>query len=169
MQRQVLASLGIAVLAAAWPRTSVAQEHHPEAFHANHVALFTGGTTESSEGLSSTHFSVGLDYERRLSHVVGVGLGGEWVFGGESREGLIGVDVVFRPVAGLGLAVGPGLEFAKERLGEGGTEVNAGLRVGILYGFELGHEVSIIPKFFTDFFEGKEPTFVWGLAFGLGF
>ncbi len=80
--------------------------------------------------------------------------------------------------SGLILGGGPGLEFAKESHsgtgaeseGEGsGTETHLALRVGILYGFEVGHRYSIIPSFYTDFIQDKEATFVWGLAFGVGF
>jgi hypothetical protein len=44
------------------PAVSVAQEHAAEgaaaeeAFHKNHLSLFTGGTTESSDGETSTAF-----------------------------------------------------------------------------------------------------------------
>ena len=176
------------LLATAWtlmyPSPYLAQEHHSEgesaeeAFHKNHLSLFTGGTTESSDGETSTSFSLGLDYERRLSRLVGLGLGGEFVFGGDKRDALLGLLLNLHPAGGLVLAAGPGLEFAKERHAEGeveaqqeesGTETHAGLRIGILYEFEVGHRYSIAPSFYTDFIEGKEPTFVWGLAFGVGF
>jgi hypothetical protein len=166
------------------PAVSVAQEHDAEgaaaeeAFHKNHLSLFTGGTTESSDGETSTAFSLGLDYERRLSELIGLGLGGELVFGGEEREALAGLLLNLHPAGGLVLAAGPGLEFAKERQDGGGveaqqeepgTETRAGFRVGLLYEFEVGHRYSIAPAVYTDLIEGKQPTFVWGLAFGVGF
>lgn len=176
------------VLATAWallcPSPYLAQEHHAEgedaeeAFHKNHLSLFTGGTTESSNGETSTSFSLGLDYERRVSRLIGLGLGGEFVFGGDEREALAGLYFILHPAGGLVLAAGPGVEFAKEGHTEGeveaqqeesGTETHAGLRIGILYEFEVGHRYSIAPSIYTDFIEGKEPTFVWGLAFGVGF
>ena len=148
-----------------------------EAFHKNHLSVFVGGTTESSEDISSTAFSLGLDYERRITRLIGFEAGGEAVFGGEEREALVGLLLTLHPVSGLILGAGPGLEFAKEHSGTGaesegegsGTEAHLALRVGILYGFEVGHRYSIIPSFYTDFIEGKEATFVWGLAFGVGF
>jgi hypothetical protein len=167
-----------------WPSLSVAQEHHAEGesggeeFHKNHLSLFTGGTTESSDGETSTSFSLGLDYERRISRLVGLAGGGELVFGGEEREALVGLYLLLHATEGLVLAAGPGLEFAKEGHAEGdveaeqeesGTTTHAGLRIGIVYKFEIGHRYSIAPSFYTDFIEGKQPTFVWGLAFGLGF
>ena len=128
--------------------------------------------------LTSTSFSLGLDYERRVSRLIGLGLGGELVFGGDDREALAGLYFILHPAGGLVLAGGPGLEFAKEGHAEGeveaqqeesGTETHAGLRVGIVYEFEVGHRYSIAPSVYTDVIEGKQPTFVWGLAFGVGF
>lgn len=173
-------ALGIAIVfVAAFPDVSLGQEHHSEtetaeeAFHKNHLSLFTGGTTESSDGSTSTAFSLGLDYERRLSRLVGLAGGGELVFGGEQREALVGLYFLLHATEGLVLAAGPGLEFAKEGHAEGedesGTETHAGLRIGVVYEFEVGHRYSIAPSIYTDFIEGKEPTFVWGLAFGVGF
>ena len=167
-----------------WPNLSIAQEHHSEGegaeeeFHKNHLSLFTGGTTESSGGETSTSFSLGLDYERRLSRLVGLGIGGEYVFGADERETLLGLLLNLHAIGGLVLAAGPGLEFAKEGHAEGdveaeqeesGTSTHAGLRVGIVYEFEVGQRYSIAPSIYTDFIDGKEPTFVWGLAFGVGF
>jgi hypothetical protein len=172
------------VFATTFPAVSVAQEHGAEgtgveeAFHKNHLSLFTGGTTESSDGETSTSFSLGLDYERRLSRLVGLAGGGELVFGGDEREALVGLYFLLHVTEGLVLAAGPGLEFAKEghaggdveaQQEESGTETRAGLRVGILYEFELGHRYSIAPSAYIDFLEDKQPTFVWGLAFGVGF
>lgn len=178
-------ALSIAIVAVtASPAVSVAQEHGAEgaeaeeAFHKNHLSLFTGGTTESSDGETSTSFSLGLDYERRVSRLIGLGIGGEFVFGGEEREALLGLLLNLHPAGGLVLVAGPGVEFAEELHVEGeveaqqeesGTETHAGLRVGIVYEFEVGHRYSIAPSFYTDFIDGKEPTFVWGLAFGVGF
>jgi hypothetical protein len=181
-----LALLTAVVAGTAFPALSVAQEQGAEAegataeetFHRNHLSLFTGGTTESSDGETGTSFSLGLDYERRLNELIGLGLGGEFVFGGDEREALAGLYFMLHPAGGLVLAAGPGVEFAKKGHAEGeveaqqeesGTETHAGLRVGVLYEFEVGHRYSIAPSVYTDFIEGKQPTFVWGLALGVGF
>jgi hypothetical protein len=85
----------------------LSQEHHTdtetteEAFHKNHLSLFTGVTTESNDGSTSTAFSLGLDYERRLNHLVGLGLGGELVLGGDEREALLGLLLSLHPASGL--------------------------------------------------------------------
>ena len=177
-------ALGMAIVfATTLPAVSVAQEHHSETdaaegeFHKNRLSLFTGGTTESTDGETSTSFSIGLEYERRLSRLVGLAGGGELALGGEERDALVGLYFLLHATEGLVLAAGPGIEFAKERHSEGeveaqeesGTETHAGLRIGLLYEFEVGHRYSIAPSVYTDFIEGKEPTLVWGLAFGVGF
>jgi hypothetical protein len=178
-------ALVIAIVSvAAFPGASLGQEHHSEAetaeeaFHKNHLSLFTGGTTESGDSSTSTASSLGLDYERRLSQLVGLAVGGELVFGGDEREALAGLYLMLHPAGGLVLAAGPGVEFAKDghaggevetQQEESGAKTHAGFRVGLLYEFEVGHRYSIAPSIYTDFIEGKEPTFVWGLAFGVGF
>lgn len=184
MKPSIVTAVVLAFASLTWPQPAFGQEAHgedeaaEEEFHKNHLSVFVGGTTESSEGTSSTAFSLGLDYERRITRLIGIEAGGEAVFGGDDREALVGLLFNLHPVSGLILAAGPGLEFAKEsHSGTGaesegeasGTETHFALRVGILYGFEVGHRYSIIPSFYTDFIEGKEATFVWGLAFGVGF
>ena len=72
------------------------------------VSLFTGGTTESSGGETSTSFSLGLDYERRLSRLVGLAGGGELALGGEERDALVGLYFLLHATEGLVLAAGPG-------------------------------------------------------------
>lgn len=77
------------------------------------------------------------------------------------------------------VAASPAVSVVQECVAEGAeveaqqeesrTETHAGLRVGMLYEFEVGHRYSIVPSICTDSIEGKEPTFVWGLTFGVGF
>lgn len=148
-------------------------EHHEH--HKNYGFLFLGGTTESIRDDSETHFSAGLTYERRVSDLIGLGIGGEFVFGGEGREALAGLLVIFHPVGGLGLAIGPGMQIGKEihhdELGheEEETEVLAALRTGLTYEFEVGGNWAVAPAAYVDFVDGKDPVLVWGLEFGLGF
>jgi hypothetical protein len=147
-------------------------EHHE--YHKNYLFLFLGGTTESIRDESETFFSAGLTYERRLSQLIGLGIGGEFVFGDEGREALAGLLFILHPIGGLGLAVGPGLEVAKESHGEEGheeeeTSTHAALRVGATYEFEVGEQFAVAPAVYVDFVDGKDPVLVWGLEFGLGF
>ncbi len=169
---------GLAPPAIAQEHQEAEHEEHGEAeqheHHKNYVFLFLGGTTESISDDPETNFSAGLTYERRVSQLIGLGIGGEFVFGGHGREALAGLLVIFHPAGGLGLAIGPGLEFAKESHGVEGheeeeTKTTAALRAGVLYEFAVGKTFAIAPAVYVDFIDGKDPTLVWGLEFGLGF
>ena len=50
------------------------EEHGKEHFHKNHIALFLGATQAELEHgeREDPQFTLGLDYERRLTRVVGV-------------------------------------------------------------------------------------------------
>jgi len=178
--RAVLLALAAAFVAGlSLPRASLGQEHaegvrgeHEEhEYHKNAVFLFLGGTTESISDDPTTRFSLGLEYERRLSRAVGVSAGGEVVLGGEGREVLAGLLLILHPVGRFALAAGPGMEIGKEHHGEGegDTEVRAALRVGVLYDFEVGRRYAIAPAVYVDFIDGKDPALVWGANLGIGF
>lgn len=88
-------------------------QHHAE-HHANHVSLFAGASTltgETPEGGSGTAFTLGLDYERRLTRIIGLGLLAEYVAGGVGRAFFLGVPLFVHPVGGLGLTLASGVEF----------------------------------------------------------
>ena len=96
-------------------------DEHQAEHHANHVALFAGASTltgETPEGGSGTAFTLGLDYERRLSRWFGLGLLTDFVLGGTGRAALLGVPLLVHPVGGLGLTLAPGVEFEKEEAEE---------------------------------------------------
>ena len=174
----------------AMPQGLLAQhgENADEAeLHQNHFSVFLGGTTESEEDETTTSFSIGVDYERRLSRLLGIGFGAEYVFVDVGRESLAGLLGFFHVTEGIVLLGGPGLEFVQEPLhevepeGEAGKisepsedveterETNLAFRVGALYEFEVGHKYTIAPSLFVDFIENKDPAIVWGLSFGIGF
>ncbi len=188
------ASFAVALMTfGAWvvPQTGVGQEHQGEpvsheegeaGHHANHMAVFVGATTENVEDGTSSSFSLGLDYERRLSTWIGLAIGGELVFEGDEREGLLGVLLNFHATRGLILGFGPGVEFAKERPEEHEGDASAGsaeesseseteavFRAGGLYEFEVGRRYTVAPTFYVDMISGKRPVYVWGLSVGLGF
>ncbi len=186
LRQTVRAAVSMVLLVLFAAPAAFAQEHDEEAQHAhgeaehhehhkNYLFLFLGGTTESISEDPETNFSAGLTYERRVSELIGLGIGGEFVFGGEGREALAGLLLIFHPAGGLGLAIGPGMEIAKEihhdELGheEEETEVHAALRAGVTYEFEVGEQFAIAPAVYVDFIDGKDPALVWGLEFGLGF
>jgi hypothetical protein len=177
LRRSIRAALFFVLLAFVGAPAAFAQEHGEAAHHEHHknyLFLLLGGTTESISDDPETFFSAGLTYERRVSDLIGLGIGGEFVFGGEGREALAGLLLILHPVGGLGLAVGPGLEIAKESHGEEGhaeeeTKTHAALRTGLTYEFEVGEKFAVAPAVYLDFVDGKDPVLVWGLEFGLGF
>ncbi len=63
----------------------------------NDVSLFLGATTETGEE-SATAFTVGADYQRRLSDLWGLGLLVDFAFGDASRSSLIGAPVFLHPI-----------------------------------------------------------------------
>ncbi len=156
-------------------------EHHAE-HHANHVALFAGASTltgETPEGGSGTAFTLGLDYERRLTRIIGLGLLSDYVAGGVGRAFFLGVPLFVHPVGGLGLTLAPGVEFEKEEAEdletrssgaeEAHTSTHFAFRLGAYYSFPLPSRFSLVPQFNADLISGKGTTLVYGLAFGIGF
>ena len=167
---------------------SQAQEHdeHHDADHADshsghhvyrhHAALFLGATTNFKH--ETTMFTVGLDYEFRLSFahdMFGIGFGAEYLTGEHGQEIIFGVPIFFHPIAGLKFNVAP-LFAIVETLGhdEGHGHVTEpswdnyfGFRAGIAYDFHLGR-FSISPTLNTDFVDGTV-SLVYGIGLGVGF
>jgi len=117
-----------------------------------------------------------LDYERRISELIGVGAGGEFVFNDHGRVALVGLMVALHPAGGLGLIAGPGLEIeetehetAGKTFNDSSRETSFAFRVGANYRFEFGGRYSAGPTLYTDFISGKDPVLVWGVSIGTGF
>lgn len=132
------------------------EAEHGQGFHKNLIGGFIGITGEERRERALT---LGIDYERRITEVIGVGFGLERALG----------DLEFT-VLTLGLAihidkwkllVAPGVEiddFEKEH------EL---IRLGIEYTFEMsGYELA--PKFMVDFVEG-DTVLIGGVSFFWGF
>jgi hypothetical protein len=82
------------------------EEHGEEHEHANELGVFVGGTSENDE----THFTIGVEYERRLSRRLGIGVIAEHVDGVDAWVFL--APLSFQPSGHLGLTfyAGPGFE-----------------------------------------------------------
>ena len=104
----------ILVFCLALPGGLRAQEEHgvhgEEHQHKNHIALFIGSTQAEVEHgkRDDPQFTLGLDYERRLTQVVGIGALLDVVLEGH-REGIIGVPV-FLHAGSLTFQLAPGGE-----------------------------------------------------------
>jgi hypothetical protein len=139
---------------------AVHQEHH---LHHNHIALFTGATTNFEH--ESTDFTLGVDYEYRFSEMFGVGLFGEIVFA-EHEETLIGVPLFIHvKESPLKIVLAPGLIMAEDHHGHKYEEFL--FRGGLGYDIHLDN-FSITPTVNADVVDGHV-SLAYGLAFGVGF
>lgn len=138
------------------------EEHH---HHENHVAVFAGGTTSLGDK-SETKFTIGADYERRLTfitHDLGVGVLVDSALGSDTETFIAGFVAYHpAPIRGLMVMAGAGAVI----LNAGDASV-FGVRGGAAYfvemgGFSLGPAVSI------DHANGENAV-VYGLSAGKGF
>lgn len=139
-----------------------AQEPHPEERHEmevpyNVAALFLGNTNEQG----ANGFSLGLEYERRVSDLFGVGAVVEHA--GGDINGTITIAVLYvHPYAGLLVVLGLGAEFKSASEEDGEEEAaTSGLlgRIGLGYEFEFDHLV-LVPQINLDVFEREEAVVV---------
>lgn len=168
------------------PQFVRAQESHPgvppaladghAAFHHNHASFFSGGTKgldKKMEG-SHVHYTLGLDYERRLLKALGVAMFGEFVTGVD-EEFLVGLQPVFHPYKGAKCYVGSLMLRAHEHVDLNGHTVETktwhnfyGFRLGAAYDFFLGEYAVLTPELNYDRL-GNHSAVICGVAFGLGF
>ncbi len=155
-----------------------AAEHNASGHHEykNEFALFLGGTDEKGHATESTF---ALEYQRELA--AGWALGGIIEHaGGDLRNTIFVVPVYWKPVAGLLLLAGPGVEYHEGR--EGGehfasdksevksdeNEIYFLFRVGTGYSFHVGERYSIVPNVNVDFVNSEE-VLAYGVSFGVMF
>ena len=132
------------------------REHSSELEHHQHVAVFVGNTQYGSDN----GFSMGVEYEYKISKVLGIGGLAEYA-GGDFDSWVIAAPLYLRPYKGLLFLLAPGLEFEH-------SEEKFLFRAGIGYIFEIDGMWSITPQFNVDFVDSEE-KFVYGIAFGRGF
>ena len=157
------------------PGISQAQEHESTAdhFHRNHAAIVLGATTPLDKEVNATAFTIGADYERLFTRVVGARLALDFTGGNHSRNGLVALELVVRPVPPLALVAGPGLEFVDKEETRNGVmtteqETDTVFRVGASYDFAVG-PLTIGPTAILDFLGETKTNFVFGVATGIGF
>ena len=121
-----------------------------EADRPNRIGLFLGATTKDGH----TGFTIGLEYERRLSELIGVGAVAEATPNG--REFVGAVPVFFHPVGGLAFSIGPG--FSVEN-----GHAHFLVRFGVGWDFELPAGLSLAPTVSYDLTEGTEDAVVYGV------
>ncbi|MFT4860930.1 MAG: hypothetical protein ACI95C_000128 [Pseudohongiellaceae bacterium] len=123
----------------------------------HHLSIFLGDTHIDGEG---NNLTIGIDYEYRVSELLGLGVVVERA-GGEidATTALAVADIHFS--SGVIMQVGPGFESHD-------SEQIFVARIGILYEFELG-EFTLSPQLHWDYHAEGESALVAGLAFGFGF
>jgi hypothetical protein len=121
------------------------------------VGLFLGGSHHSEEN----GFSVGLDYEHRISDIFGVG--GLVEYTTEDFDSWVFAAPVFiHPYMGLRLLAAPGFENRE-------SENKFLVRAGIAYQIPVTKGVSITPEYNVDFITNGEKVHVYGVSVGVGF
>lgn len=134
-----------------------ADESAGEHEHVNHMGLFLGNSHRGGE----TGFSIGLDYEHRVSDLLGFGALVEYA-GGDFDSWVLGAPLYIHPYKGLRLLAAPGFEDEE-------SETKFLVRAGAAYQIPFGSRWSISPEYNIDFIEGGEKIQVYGVSIGLGF
>jgi hypothetical protein len=148
----------------------------PEGEFPNEIAAIVAGTWEHQE--DETFFTLGLEYERRLTPRVGIV--GELEFLFDADRWIVAAPVVFRPARGVKLFAGPGFERAEavaeegegEPLEESGRETRFLLRFGAGYAVEFRERYSVTPMLSIDFVRERSEwgrAVVFGATFGIAF
>ncbi len=156
---------------------------HDEHFHRNELAVIVAATYEEGlHGAEGRHyFTVGGEYERRLTHAIGVGAEVEYL--ADADAWLFLAPVTFHPVGGLKVFGGLGLERKAVHEGEhgghhegvsaeGGRESFFLWRIGAAYAVEFAGRYSIGPTVSLDFVRESGAwvnAVVYGVAFGVAF
>jgi len=130
----------------------------PEQFsdYLNTTECFLGASFGDGDG----GFTIGVNYERRLSELIGAGFFYENTMGGDDRW-TIGVPVFFHPHEGWRFVVAPGMQRK-----DGDTDFL--LRGGVGYEFELDNSWILVPQFNLDFTDG-DTICVAGASIGYRF
>lgn len=142
-------------------------DHHSK----HHVAVFNGGTTIFSHEI--TAYTIGVDYEYRISKLVGMGFLGEIIMT-ESNEIVTGISVFAHPIKGLKFVAAPLIVYSKPHQTDEHhvdahdikRESHLFFRIGAGYDFHFG-KFSVGPSINYDI--GKVKAINYGLSVGVGF
>ncbi len=137
-------------------------ESHEHAEHEpNEIGVFVGITTGGEEDATGT---MGIDYRRQISSIIGVGVLAEFA-GGERRDHVGMFPVTFLLGSHAQLIVGAGWERSS---GSSGNHNEFLGRVGFGYSIGLVPGNTIRPEINVDFVDGEEFVVV-GATIGWGF
>lgn len=122
----------------------------------NGLAVFLGATSNKD----ATVFAIGLDYQYRITKLIGVGAVADYASG--SIESFLIGPALFLHAWHFEFTIAPTVEFS-------GGDTAFPFRFGAAYEFELPKGVSISPAVFFDTERNDESALVYGLAFGFEF
>lgn len=147
---------------------SHADEHHFD----NAVALFVGATTHLREDRANdTGFTIGLEYARRVSGWLKIGVLGEYIVSEQERNFIVLLPLFAHVTRGIVLVAGPGLEHVEREMEGGGGQEDPKAeflaRFGAIYEVEVNNW-AIGPQINADV-SGGHWTLVYGVTFGIGF
>jgi hypothetical protein len=143
--------------------------HGDHEIHRNHIGVFLGvteGGDEEGGGKEDTSATIALEYERRLTRLIGIGVVLDYV-GGERRDHVGIIPLSFRPGRHARFVVGPGWERHAGTDGSG-AEFEALVRIGFSYAIETVPGNSVSPEINVDFADG-ETLLIVGATIGWGF
>lgn len=134
--------------------------------HKHHAGVFLGMTNNTH--LEHTDFTIGADYEYRISKMFGGGVIADFVLA-EHMETLIMAGVFVHPLESLKIIVGNGLAFAEgmDENGDSTTESHYVFRLGAAYDFHVKN-ITISPTVNWDSIEGHS-SIAYGVTIGFGF
>jgi len=116
------------------------------------------GTTHTEE--SGNAFTLGIDYEYRVSDFLGLGFVAEYAF--EDLDAYTYLLVADLHITNHFIAqIGPGVEFH-------GSHKMEVARLGLLYEFEISG-ITVSPQLHYDYHRNHENAVVAGLAIGMSF
>lgn len=132
--------------------------HASEEVHgANHLSVFTGNTDFSEHGSGLT---LGIDYEYRVSPLLGLGSVIEYAYGSLDALTVLAVADIHVTEQFI-VQVGPGFEHSSEH-------DFAVTRLGALYEYRY-HGYTVSPQLHVDYHFGHSSSVVAGLALGFDF
>jgi len=132
------------------------QGHEVNHFHNNELGVFAGIT---HGGRRKNAPALGIEYERRINELFGIGAVAEYSFG-DADFLVVTVPFSFH-IQSWKLVVAPGIEDSDDH----GTE--ALVRFGAGYGFKTGGWM-FTPQVNVDFVDGED-VWVFGVGIGKGF
>lgn len=148
-------SIGFTSSVMAQHESAIEEIHIPHGPH--HLSVLLADTHASGEGNNST---LGIDYEYRISPLLGVGVVLEHAYGElDATTALAVADVHI--YNGFIMQLGPGFEHRE-------SENVFVARVGVLYEFEY-ENFTLSPQLHWDYHNGEANALVAGFALGFSF